>query len=285
MKNTNLNLAKKLKNDEFYTLYSEVEKECQYYIEYFKNQWIYLPCDSEESNFWKYFVDNFKEFGLKQLTATHINFDGSSYRLDYDGNEIIKTMLNGNGDFRSEECTTIKNACDIIITNPPFSLFREFVTWLMNKKFIIIGSKNAITYKEIFPLIKDNKLWIGVNNVKDFNKPDGKTQTFGNIGWFTNIEHRKRNTPLVFFKKYNSNEYPKYDNYDAIEVSKVDKIPEDYDGVMGVPITFLDKYCPNQFEIVGIDRYVKDNPKYGQRFTINSKECYARLLIKKKNPS
>ena len=129
--NKNLHTARKARNDEFYTQYTDIENECKYYIEQFKNQWIYLPCDTEESNFWKYFVDHFKEYGLKRLTATHINLDGtSSYRLDYDGSETVKTPLQGNGDFRSEECTKIKDECDMVITNPPFSLFREFIKWL-----------------------------------------------------------------------------------------------------------------------------------------------------------
>ena len=127
---SNLHKARKAKNDEFYTRYEDIENECQHYIEHFKNQWIYLPCDTEESNFWKYFVDHFKEYGIKRLTATHINFDGQSYRLDYDGSETTKTPLKGDGDFRSEECTQIKNDADIVITNPPFSLFRDFVKWL-----------------------------------------------------------------------------------------------------------------------------------------------------------
>ena len=129
--NNNLNKARKEKNDEFYTQYKDIEKECQHYVEHFKDQWIYLPCDTEDSNFWKYFIDHFNEYGLKRLTATHINLDGTpSYRLDYDGSEIVKTALNGNGDFRSEECKKIKNECDMVITNPPFSLFREFIKWL-----------------------------------------------------------------------------------------------------------------------------------------------------------
>ena len=135
MSNNNLHKARIAKNDEFYTQYKDVEAECQHYSDQFKNQWIYLPCDDENSNFWKYFVTNFKNFELKRLTATHINFDGNSYRLDFDGSETLKTPLNGNGDFRSEECTKIKDECDIVITNPPFSLFRQFVSWLNGSTF------------------------------------------------------------------------------------------------------------------------------------------------------
>ena len=152
------------------------------------------------------------------------------------------------------------------------------------KSFLIIGNQNAITYKEIFPLIKDNKIWLGCNMVKEFVKPDKTTQSFGNVGWFTNIPHKKRNTPLTLYKKYNAKDYPKYDNYDVIEVSKTVEIPKDYDGIMGVPITFLDKYCPEQFEIAGIAnniRYIGDLECYT---IINSKPVYNRVLIKNKKP-
>lgn len=217
----------------------------------------------------------------------------------------IKTELSGNGDFRSEECINYLKQADIVVTNPPFSLFREYVKQLMdyNKKFIIIGSMNAITYKEIFPLIKDNKLWFGcsLSGTKcSFIAPEdyeGKNVyyengiKFGKINnaiWFTNIEHKKRNAPLFLFKKYNSNEYPKYDNYDAIEVSRVENIPMDYNGVMGVPITFLDKYCPTQFEIVGWSRHNDLNMDGGYWLggnsdaTINNQIVYRRILIRKK---
>ena len=271
MKNTKLNKARTAKNDEFYTRYEDIENECQHYVKHFKDQWIYLPCDSEQSNFWKYFVDHFKEYGLKRLTATHINLDGtSSYRFDYDGSETLKTPLEGNGDFRSEECTKIKDECDIVITNPPFSLFKKFVQWLDGgeKKFLIIGNGNAVTYNEIFPLIKDNKIWLGVfygsmefrinadkfdeSKCSKYRVEDGEYYINLNmITWLTNLEHGNRHKPLVLTKKYTPDEYPKYDNYDAINVNKVKDIPMDYDGVMGVPVTFLDKYCPEQFKIVG----------------------------------
>lgn len=216
-----------------------------------------------------------------------------------------KYYLNGDGDFRSEECRAFLQECDMVVTNPPFSLWREYVKQLMdyNKKFIIIGNQNAITYKEIFPYIKDNQLWLGVSmnganrwfiasdkyevkeNAAGYKVENGKQMFFVNgVVWFTNLDNKKRNAPLFLFKKYNSNEYPKYDNYDAIEVPKVCEIPMDYDGVMGVPITFLDKYCPTQFEIVGLNKYVEDNPHYGHCFTINGKETYARILIKKREP-
>ena len=185
---------------------------------------------------------------------------------------------------------------DIVVTNPPFSLFREFIATLVQygKKFLVIGNQNAITYKEIFPLIKENKLWTGNNMVKTFRVPQVTNKNcevlpngdiiakFGSICWFTNLDIKKRHEEITLYKKYNEEEFPKYDNYNAIEVSKVCEIPKDYDGIMGVPITFLYRYNPSQFEIVGLDRYVEDNPHYGKRFTINNRETYARILIHKK---
>jgi len=217
-------------------------------------------------------------------------------------NNNTLTRLNGDGDFRSAECIELLKGSDIIVTNPPFSLFREYVARLVeyNKKFLIIGDLNALSYKEIFALIKDNKIWLGMDNggTKWFQVPanyDIKTQSRikvengvkyfskGSIAWFTNLDHKKRHEDLCLYKKYNSEEYPKYDNYDAIEVSTYIDIPMDYAGVMGVPITFLDKYNPEQFEIIGLDRYVEDNPNYGHRFKIGNKEKYARVLIKNKH--
>lgn len=295
MNNKDLNRAKRAKNDEFYTQYVDIEKECQHYIEHFKDQWIYLPCDTEESNFWKYFVDHFHEYGLKRLTATHINLDGlPSYRIDYNGSEVIKTALKGNGDFRSEYCIELLKKSDIVVTNPPFSLFREFVATLekYNKKYLIIGNGNAVTYKEIFPLIKDNKMWLGAGkgmggkamefivNENIYDSTKGCVNRIENgvcyVGvmmctWFTNLEHDKRNNPLYLYKHYNPEDYPKYDNYDAIEVSKVCNIPIDYDDVMGVPITFLDKYCPEQFEIL----FATDIAA-----RVNSNKVYKRIFIR-----
>jgi hypothetical protein len=173
-----------------------------------------------------------------------------------------------------------------VVTNPPFSLFREFLSLLFqyNKKFLIIGNMNAITYKETFKLIKNNKLWLGINSPKEFVQPDGSVKKFGNICWFTNLEHKRRNEPLFLYKQYNDKEYPKYDNYDAIEVSKTTDIPMDYDGVMGVPISFLTKYNPSQFEIVGIDREMMEKDHgYVSRFFIRGSEVYARILIKHKS--
>ena len=190
----------------------------------------------------------------------------------------------GNGDFRSPECIEILKECDIVCTNPPFSLFREFVNVIMThgKLCLIIGNQNAFAYKEIFPLIKDNKLWTGYNMVKQFNQPDGSVKKFGNVCWFTNMTISKRNEELVLTKSYNPIDYPKYDNYDAIEVGKVVNIPKDYYGTMGVPITFLDKYNPEQFEILGNSRYHDGNNVADDINFVNGKQKYNRVLIRRR---
>ncbi|MBP5724760.1 MAG: adenine-specific methyltransferase EcoRI family protein [Bacteroidales bacterium] len=307
-KNTNLHAAKAAKNDEFYTQLSDIEKELKHYKDFFKGKVVYCNCDDpKESNFFKFFSMNFEAYGLKKLITTGYKQNGHGvvyiYEGDRNGNrmvddsEIQVTELQGDGDFRSEECVELLKQADVVVTNPPFSLFREYVKQLMAyaKKFLIIGSKNAITFKEIFPFIKDNKLWIGMKPMGGslwFPTPENQAGNCTKIingvmmsevpcCWFTNISNEKRNHQLDLYKHYTPEEYPKYDNYDAINVDKVTDIPEDYDGVMGVPITFLDKYCPTQFEIIGIDRYVEDNPYYGHRFTIDGKETYARILIRK----
>lgn len=302
--NTNLNIAKSAKNDEFYTRIEDIEKELKYYKDFFKGKVVYCNCDRADgenrSNFFVYFVENFKEFGLKRLICTSYNKGGKGRLCIYNGNTNLNNIIDmdGDGDFRSEECIKWLEECDVVVTNPPFSLFRDFVAQLVKygKKFLIIGNMNAITYKEIFPLIKDNKIWLGVNGVnKDWyfhitdeckehvvkEKKEGSAWKMVNgevmgrlaiICWFTNIEHSKLNLPLDLYKKYNPKDYPKYDNYNAINVDKVTDIPMDYDGVMGVPITFLDKYCPTQFEIVGIPL---------KSLTINGKKVYKRIMIRK----
>ena len=317
-KNTNLHSAKKAKNDEFYTQLTDIEKEMKHYKDFFKGKVVYCNCDdARESNFFKYFSLNFEFLGLKKLITTGYKENGKGVVLVYEGDkngnrivddsEVIVTELEGNGDFRSEECIEFLKECDVVVTNPPFSLFREYVAQLMEygKKFLIIGSMNAITYKEIFPYIKNNELWVGAVGFKDmsFKVPSyyGAKETrfwvdengqhwrsLGNSCWFTNVLHAKRNTPLDLYKKYSADEYPKYDNYDAIEVSKVAEIPMDYNGVMGVPITFLDKYCPTQFEIVDINPHFytlveQGLPKPKQLSLANhgKKDPYARILIKK----
>ena len=294
--NANLHKAKAAKNDEFYTQLTDVSKELMHYKQHFKDKIVLCNCDDPTlSAFWKYFHLNFSALGLKKLISTHYDKTEPTYKMEYTGgddNDIevgVRTPLEGNGDFRNQECLDLLDEVDIVATNPPFSLFREYVAVLMehNKKFLIIGNKNAITYKEIFPLLKENKIWLGYNAVHGFLQLDGSTKKFGNIGWFTNLDINKRHEKLTLWKHYTLEEYPKYDNYDAINVDKVNQIPCDYDGAMGVPITFLDKYNPEQFEIIdGIGRYsilkneeTKANGKYLSM--VNGKAKYFRILIKK----
>lgn len=323
-KNSNLHNAKTAKNDEFYTQLTDIEKELKHYKKHFEGKVVYCNCDDVRwSNFFKYFSMNFEHLGLKKLICTAYNENGQGivyeYNGDLNGNRIVDDeeievkYLEGNGDFRSAECIEILKQADIVVTNPPFSLFREYVAQLMEygKQFLIIGNGNAVTYKEIFPLIKENKLWLGTlamgsetlfllpTEMEKWiveNKKEGSAWVYSNgkimgrvtqVIWFTNLDHAKRHTELDLYKKYNAEEYPKYDNYDAIEVSKVYEIPMDYDGVMGVPISFLNKYCPTQFEIVGLTSSSKENT-YGQlledtttRAMICGNKKYARILIKK----
>ena len=281
--NANLLKAKKAKNDEFYTRYEDIEAEVMKYKNQFQDKIVYLPCDSLKSEFWSFFINNFQSFGLKKLIATHYEKDGQSYKVwTNDGNNIIQEDLIGDGDFRSPECIEILDECDIVCTNPPFSLFREFINVIMthNKLCLIIGNQNTVTNKEIFPLMMNNKLCTGYNMVKEFNQPDGSIKKFGNICWFTNMKVNKCIEKLVLTKTYNPIDYPKYDNYDAIEVGRVANIPKDYDGVMGVPITFLFKYNPEQFEILGNSRY-HDNV-VNDINVINGKKKYFRILIRRK---
>lgn len=336
-KNKNLHKASKAKKDEFYTQLADIERELKYYKIHFKDKIVYCNCDDPRvSNFFHFFSYNFEKLGLKKLIATCYksqnielfsqNDSEQSIFLEYNGdkngnnipdpNEIGIKKLKGDGDFRSKECIELLKQADIVVTNPPFSLFREYVSQLIeyDKKFLIIGSQNAISYKEVFKLIQDNKIWLGYNAVKKFRMPKNyehssikiengvKYAVFGNICWFTNLDIAKRHEDLILYKNYTPEEYPKYDNYDAIEISKVTNIPIDYDGAMGVPITFLDKYNPKQFEILGItDRennsglktktYTKENVSnpsdLNRRAAIkvgnNYKSTYARLLIKKIN--
>lgn len=318
-KNENLHSAKKARNDEFYTMLTDIEKEMKHYRSQFKDKVVYCNCDdARESNFFKYFSMNFEFLGLKKLITTGYKADGHGVALVYEGDkngnyqvddeEVEVIELKGNGDFRSEECIGFLKEADIVVTNPPFSLFREYVAQLMGygKKFIIIGNMNAITYKEVFPLIKENRLWLGQKSLgtdfffdvpQDYVEELKATKTEGggwriignkvmgrvaNACWFTNMEHSKRNQPLDLYKRYNENEYRKYDNYEAIEVSKVSEIPMDYDGVMGVPITFLDKYCPEQFEILGHEHDLDGNGTSLGQFEVNGKGTYKRILIKRK---
>ena len=301
--NTNLRKAAKVKNDEFYTRYEDIENEVMKYRKQFKDKIVYLPCDDpaeKKSEFWSFFVNNFDAFGLKKLIATHFDESGRAYKIWIDSDlnndgwiddaDALQEDLKGNGDFRSEECVEILKECDIICTNPPFSLFRELIDLIMthNKQFLIIGNKNAYAYKEIFTLIKNNKIWTGYNAVHNFIQPDGNIKKFGNIGWFTNLQSKKRNEELILTKTYNEIDFPYLDNYNAINVGKVVNIPKDFDGYMAVPITFIDKYNPNQFEIFGITNTGEKNPgirlpntAHG-RPLLNGKELYIRILIRKK---
>ena len=269
-KNNNLHAAKTAKNDEFYTRFEdindEINREEHGYVKHFKDSVVYCNCDDpEESNFWKFFKIRFRFFQMKKLIATHYSADkGASYKLEYDGESVVKTELKGNGDFRSEECVELLKESDIVVTNPPFSLFRDFIGLLMeyNKKFAIIGNMNAITYKEVFPLIKENKIWLGYSQPKIFIQPDGSEKKFGNILWYTNLDIPKRHVPINSKWKFETGIkmgiYQKYDNYDAWNVDKVAQIPGDFDGVLGVPITFLDRFCPEEFEIVNANDYRTD---------------------------
>lgn len=358
-----LHSAKRSKSDEFYTQYSDIQKEVEAYLEYnrdaFRSRVVYCNCDDPfESNFFRYFVLNFKRIGLKQLITTSykpspiantqlelfpqddvvtkpkgrpkatankfiINEVGD---IDGDGEFSLKDValqlkknknnewapLSGDGDFRSEESVTLLNQADIVVTNPPFSLFRVYMKQLVDydKMFLIIGNINAISYKEVFPLIKENKIWLGTGMgrwISGFIVPESyelygtearieegkRIVATNNCLWLTNIDHGKRHQPLPLMtmsdnikfsshKEIKGKEYKKYDNYDAIEVPYTDAIPSDYDGVMGVPISFLDKYNPDQFEIIGGYNYSYDYDGKTWNGKVNGKYVYKRILIKKK---
>lgn len=311
----NLQKAKETKNDEFYTQLNDIENELRHYREHFRGKVIYCNCDDPgQSNFWRYFHLNFTYFGLKKLIATHYRAEGGAYTMEYTGENDLNIYegkvrnLKGTGDFRDEECIEVLKQADIVCTNPPFSLFREYLAQLMeyDKEFVIIGNMNSLTYKEVFPLLKDNKVWLG-NKTGDmsFRVPDNseprktrywqdesgqKWRSMGNICWFTNLDHSKRHEPLELVEHYRTDKYPKYDNYNAINVDRVYDIPMDYEGVMGVPITFMDKYCPNQFEILGATEsegkgfsnglWVSDSGV--TQPMVNGKRVYKRLFIKRK---
>lgn len=329
-KNDNLHKAKRAKADEFYTQLSDIENECKHYWEHFKGKTILCNCDDPRvSNFFRYFSLNFEHLGLKKLIATcyksnqiemfsqqnteravYIEYYGDKNgNRQVDDNELEVKELQGDGDFRSAECIELLKEADIVVTNPPFSLFREYVAQLIEyeKKFLIIGTQNAITYKEIFKLIKENKIWLGngfrggnayfeipETASRDYAKgvydEETKLVKFRNCCWFTNLDHKKRHEELILYKNYTPEEYPKYANYNVIEVSKIAEIPMNYDGVMGVPITFMDKYNPKQFEIIGM---AEDNGKglsgeaaewdgKNPHCIINGKAMYKRIFIRKK---
>lgn len=287
MKNAKLNQALKVKNDEFYTQSLDIKKELEHYKNHFRNKIVYCNCDNPEwSNFWDYFSINFEHLGLKKIIATHYSSDGNSYKLEISNNKnfsinnTIKTPLIGDGDFRSNECIEILKEADIVVTNPPFSLFREYMAQLeeYDKQFVIIGNINAISYKEVFRLIKNDKLWLGYNTIRHFKQPDGTIYETARSFWYTNLDIPRRHKDFVLYKTYNEKEYLKYDNYEAINVNKAKEIPMDYNGVMGVPITFLANCNPSQFEILG-NEY--DLNIEGGRGYINSKRMYSRIFIKR----
>lgn len=345
--NKNLHAAKSSKKDEFYTQLSDIEKELRHYKDHFKGKTVLCNCDDPRvSNFFHYFSHNFEDLGLKKLITTcykNQNRDlfsehtsESAIYLEYTGDrsgnkvpdpeEIGIKPLKSDGDFRDPECIDLLKEADIVVTNPPFSLFREYVAQLLeyDKKFLIIGNGNSVSYKEIFRNIQENKIWLGVTKPQlfliadkesfakycsDANKVFIEDKEFWAVNisvgtptyWFTNLDIAKRHDEIILYKAYSETEYPTYDNYDAVEVSKVADIPANYDGAMGVPITFLDKYNPEQFEILGItDRddnsglktktYTRqDVPNPGdlnRRAAIKTgdtyKATYARLLIRRK---
>jgi len=336
----NLHAAKRGKNDDFYTQLADIENELRHYKDHFRGTVVYCNCDDPRvSNFFHYFSYNFAHLGLKKLITTcYRNQDRDLFSrydceraimLAYDGfrdgdripraEDIGITPLARDGDFRSAECLALLQSADIVVTNPPFSLFREFVAQLMEqgRKFLILGNKNAIGYKEIFPLIQANRLWVGVTPMSRdllFDVPpdyaaelratkregsayrivDGVVKGRSQSIWYTNLDHNKRHEELILYKRYTPEAYPHYDNYDAIEVGQTKHIPMDWPGVMGVPITFLDKYNPDQFEIVGSDYNVKEgllpnmvNPDWDgklDRGYLNGKRLYSRLFIRNRRP-
>jgi hypothetical protein len=319
--NESLRTANKAKKDEFYTQLTDIENELKHYKEHFCGKTVICNCDDPRvSNFFHYFSFNFEALGLKKLITTcyknherdffsQNNCEQAIY-LEYEGDkngnripdaeEIGVKPLQGDGDFRSEECIDLLKQADIVVTNPPFSLFREYVAQLMeyDKKFIIVGNQNAITYKEIFPLIKDNKMWLGYGfpggagyfintHYTDYaaanSHKDGMIRVSG-VVWYTNLDIKKHHEDLVLYKHYTPEEFPKYDNYDAINVDKTADIPCDYNGVMGVPITFLDKYNPEQFEIIGnIGSYAPDGYSLSSAVYINGEKKFKRILIRRKH--
>jgi hypothetical protein len=299
-KNNLLKQAKKGKNDEFYTQLVDIERELKYYKTKFENKVIYCNCDNpNNSNFFKYFESNFNDLKIKKLISSCYNPNGQGFYIEYTGHLKNIKYFNGDGDFRSLESIELLKQSDIVITNPPFSLFREFVLQLIefNKEFLIIGNINAITYKEIFKLIKDTKVWLGINlgrGISGFIVPEkyelyGTEAYINNYGtkiistnnclWLTNLDYSKRHDDIILTKQYygNENNYLKYDNFDAINVNKTKDIPADYNGYIGVPITFLHKFNPEQFDIIKF-RKGDDN----KDLSINGKYPYFRIIIKNK---
>lgn len=315
-KNDKLTAAKTAKRDEFFTRYIDIEREMSHYHTQLRDKTIFCDCNDFCSEFWRFFAKNFDVIGLRGLIATSYTHETErqAYKLemwrDATGGKLppVRTPLEGDGDFRSQECIELLKKCDVVITNPPFSLLREFVAQLVqnNKQFIIVGNQNAVTYREIFPLIKNNEMWLGfgfkggaahfINRVYTDYATASDHQTgmirVSGVVWLTNIQHGKRNEPLPLTQRYadDPRKYPKYDNYRAINVNKTADIPGDYDGVMGVPITFLDKYCPEQFEILGATESegrgfsggLWDAASGVTQPVIGGKRIYKRLFIRKR---
>ena len=329
MANKLLNDARQNKKDEFYTQLSDIERELAHYKEHFRGKTVLCNCDDPRvSNFFHYFAYQFEALGLKRLITTCYKNQTPdlfsqhdcerAISLVYDGDkngnrvpdpeEIGIHELQGDGDFRSPECIELLMQADIVVTNPPFSLFREYVAQLMRfeKKFIIVGHQNALTYREIFPLIVDNRIWLGYGfkgGASHFMSQYEDTATAGDhrkgmirvsgVVWFTNLEIKKRHEDLILFRNYDPKDYPNYDNYDAIEVGKTSDIPMDYGGVMGVPITFLDKFNPDQFEIVGATESEGKGFSHGLwksesgivQPMVRGERKYKRIFIRKRNPA
>ena len=321
--NESVTRARREKNDDFYTRIEDIEEEMWEHRDFLKGKIVYCPCDKVfnegRSEFVNYFTSLFHTLGLKKVIFTQYNPHGVGYKAEwdlekcgykweyngeYEGNKFIDESeidfypLKGNGSFDSRECREIMKECDVVITNPPFSRFRDFINQIISlgKHFIIIGPDDAITYKEVFPLILNNRVWLGYSRPKAYKiladkaDPNDKAQyevdgvvykKFGKTCWYTNVEHKKRIVKIPLTKRYTPEEYPKYDNYDAIEVGSYKDIPVDYDGVMGVPISYLEHYNPNQFQIVGAYNYSKDYNGKTWNAKLFGKYKYKRLLIKK----
>ena len=316
--NSSLGRAKKQKKDEFYTRLEDIERELAHYKEHFRGKTVLCNCDDPRvSNFFHYFSYQFERLGLKRLITTCYknqerdlfsqNASERAIWLEYTGDkngnripdpeEIGIRYLKGDGDFRSEECIELLKQADIVVTNPPFSLFREYVAQLIKygKKFIIIGNQNAIKYKEIFPLFMENKIWLGygfkrncahfITNYEDVasdaDHREGMIRVSG-VAWFTNLDIPKLHEEMILWQKYDPDNYPKYDNFDAIEVSQTHDIPCDYDGIMCVPITFMYKYNPEQFEIVGVLNHGCDSEFDLAKPVLNGKELYTRVAIRRR---
>lgn len=328
--NSGLHTAKRNKKDEFYTQISDIENELRHYRKLLQGKVVYCNCDDPYvSAFFEYFTKNFEFFGLKKLITTCYksqrmdlfsqNDADQAIKLEYEGGaphnlptptDIGVTILKEDGDFRSQECIEILKEADVVVTNPPFSLFTEYVAQLAeyDKKFIIVGHQNAITYKGVFPLIKGNRMWLGYgfkrnmahfitphyeDTASDTDHQEGKIRVSG-VVWYTNLDHNKRHEEMILVQRYHGNEgeYPTYDNYNAIEVSRTQNIPMDFHGAMGVPITFLTKYNPEQYEIIGATESEGAgfsaglwNPESGvAQAAINGKRVYKRIFIRNRNP-